>query len=234
MVSVSADELFQDPGAVAAAVTATLDRAGAGLTAQWRVTEVFRRSGLGRELVDSLVSPDPAARASAAQLCGAIRLSEAVLWIGDLLGDPNIQVREAAIRALGRLGGRRAVDTMMAAVDRVPMYRLAISLSQAASDIEIETLIRQPKSERAAVATVLACGLRRDSLRVPPLLGIAHDRRWPKRVRLAACLALGMIGDGSVADGLGKLATGEPDVAVKAAAARAQRRLQRVARRQRS
>jgi len=75
------------------------------------------------------------------------------------------------------------------------------------------------------VATVLACGLRRDVLRVPPLLGIAHDRRWPKQVRKAACKALAMIGDRSAADGLKRLALYESDPDVKSAADRAHDRV---------
>src|SRR3989442_13029891 len=99
----------------------------------------------------------------------------------------------------------------MASADGIPLYRLAITLSRAASDVDIEALMRQPASERAAVATVLACGLRRDVLRVSPLLGIAHDRRWPLPVRLAACKALAMIGDRSAADGLHRLSAAVPD-----------------------
>ena len=38
--------------------------------------------------------------------------------------------------------------------------------------------------QHTAIVTVLACGLRRDTLRVAPLLGITHDRRWPKQVRM--------------------------------------------------
>src|SRR5437899_2556718 len=122
---------------------------------------------------------------------------------------------------------RRAVEQIMASADGIPLYRLAIALSRAASDVDIEALMRQPASERAAVATVLACGLRRDVLRVSPLLGIAHDRRWPVPVRLAACKALAMIGDRSAADGLHRLAEAEPDETVKKTADRAYRRLLR-------
>jgi hypothetical protein len=93
--------------------------------------------------------------------------------------------------------------------------------------VDIEALMRQPASENAAVATVLACGLRRDVLRVSPLLGIAHDRRWPNQVRRAACKALATIGDSSAADGLHRLAASEPDPAVKRAAERSYKRLLR-------
>ncbi len=191
----------------------------------WRVTEPFRRTGLSTELLNSLVSPNPLTRAAAARVCGSLRLTESVLWIEDLIQDQNPRVRESAIRALGLLGGRRAVEALMAHTDRIPTHRLAIALSMAASDLDIEALMRQPASEKAAVVTVLACGLRRDRLRVPPLLGIAHDRRWPKPVRIAACKALGMIGDPSASDGLRTLVQREPDADVKKAAMIAQKRL---------
>ena len=113
----------------------------------------------------------------------------------------------------------------MASADTISIHRLAIALAMAASDLDIEALMRQPASEKAAVVTVLACGLRRDSLRVQPLLGIAHDRRWPKRVRIAACKSLGMIGDPAASDGLRTLVQREPDAEVKKAAVQAQKRL---------
>ena len=225
VLNVSAAELLAEPYKVGAVIVAALEQAGPGLTGQWRITEPFRRSGLGEELLNSLVSPNPLIRAAAARLCGALRLTGSVIWIEDLVQDKNPKVREAAIRALGLLGGRRAVEALMAAADRIPTHRLAIALSMAASDLDIEALMRQPASEKAAVVTVLACGLRHDTLRVPPLLGIAHDRRWPKAVRIAACKSLGMIADPASSDGLRTLVQREPDADVKKAAMHAQRRL---------
>jgi HEAT repeats len=227
VLNVTSAEMLAEPLPVAKVLGAAMDRAGPGLTGQWRITEPFRRSGLTDELLNSLVSPNPMTRSSAARLCGALRLTEAVMWIEDLVQDKNPMVGEAAIRALGTLGGRRAVDSLMAAADRISVHRLAITLASAASDLDIEALMRQPASEKAAVVTVLACGLRHDALRVAPLLGIAHDRRWPRRVRVAACKSLGMIADLSAADGLAALAQREPDADVKKAATLAHKRLLR-------
>jgi HEAT repeat protein len=225
VLNAKASELLAESLPVAAVITSALDKSGGGLTGQWRVTEAFRRSGLSDELFNSLESPDPVTRASAARICGALRLTEAVIWIGDLIRDPDSRVRDAALRSLGRLGGGRAVDALMASIDKVPMHRMAISLSRAATDMDIETLMRKPASEKAAVVTVVACGLRRDRLRVPSLVGIAHDRRWPKQIRLAACTALGMIGDPNSSEAMRRLAAGDPDPAMQAAANRTLRRL---------
>jgi len=227
VLNVSADELLAEPLAVANVLRAALDRPGVGVMGHWMVHELFRRSGLQEELVNSLASPSPVTRAAAARICSAARLTESFIWIGDLVADSNQRVREAAIRSLSQLGGRRAVDMLIAAADRIPLYRLAIALSRAATDVDIEALMRQPASERTAVATVLACGLRRDVLRVSPLLGIAHDRRWPRQVRMAACKSLATIGDRAAADGLKRLADSDPDAPVKKAADRAHRRLVR-------
>jgi HEAT repeat protein len=187
---------------------------------------VFRRAGRTDDLLNSLVSPIPETRAAAARLCGAMRLTQSVAWVEDLLADPNPMVRDSAIRALGQMGGRRSVEALMGAVNRIPLHRLAITLALAATDMDIEALMRQPASEKAAVVTVLACGLRRDALRVPPLLGIAHDKRWPIQVRIAACHSLGMIGDPSAVGSLDVLAEKDPDAGLKKAASRAWRRLQ--------
>jgi HEAT repeat protein len=152
-------------------------------------------------------------------------MSDSLPWIADLLSDSRPRVWDAAVRALGDLGGSRAVDALMSATGRIPQHRLAIELAHAASDMDIEALMREPASVQAAVVTVLACGLRRDPLRAGPLSGIAHDRRWPARVRVAACRSLAMIGDPGYVDGLRSLA-GDPDVNVRSAALKAQRRLE--------
>ena len=226
VLNTTAAEILNEPYQVGAVVAAALDRAGPALTGHRRVTDAFRRAGVSDELVNALVSPDPVTRASAARLCGSLRLGEAVIWIEDLLQDSDAKVRDAAVRSLAELGGRRAIEALMGSVNRLALHRLAISIARGATDLDIEALMRQPGSEKAATVTVLACGLRRDALRVAPLLGIAHDRRWPVQVRIAACRSLGMIGDATAVGGLDVLAEKDPDPGVKKAAAQAWRRLQ--------
>lgn len=225
VLNATAAEMLGEPGQVAEVFSAALRRPGTGVVAHSSLHAMLRRSRLYEELIDSLEAPNPLTRAAAARVCGAARMTEAVIWIADMLSDPNPVVRDAAVRALGRMGGRRAVDALIENADRIPLYRLAITLAQAASDVDVEALMRAPANERAAVATVLASGLRCDVLRVSPLLGIAHDRRWPDRVRVAACKALGSIGEPGAADGLTRLARHDPDAKIKDAAERAHRRV---------
>jgi HEAT repeat protein len=222
-LNIKASELLADAVPVAAAISAVLDQAGPGIMSHWRVSQALKPTRLDSDLLNSLADRDPKVRIAAARLCGALRMTDSLPWLGELLKDSRPKVWDAAARALGDLGGARAVDVLMAAVDRIPQHRLAIELAHAASDMDIEALMREPASVQAAVVTVLACGLRRDPLRAGPLSAIAHDRRWPSRVRAAACRSLAMIGDPTTADGLRGL-TSDPDAAVRTAAAKAQRR----------
>ena len=163
-------------------------------------------------------------RIAAARLCGALRMSDSLPWVADLLAT---QGRRFGRRRCGPSTWAAAglVDALMSAVGRIPQHRLAIELAHAASDMDIEALMREPASVQAAVVTVLGvCGLRRDPLRADSLNAIAHDRRWPARVRVAACRSSAMIGDPEMAAGLVNLA-GDPDAAVRSAAAKAHRRL---------
>ena len=222
-LNVKATELLANAGSVALAISDVVDRAGPGLTAQLRLSQALRSAGLADELLNALANPDPNVRIAAARLCGALRMTDSLPWLADMIGDSRPKVWEAAIRALGELGGRRAVDVLMSAVDRLPQHRLAIELARAASDMDMEALMREPASVQAAVVTVLACGLRHDSLRLGPLSAIAADRRWPARVRAAACHALAMIGDSSTAAVPIRL-TNDPEPAVRLAATKADAR----------
>ena len=223
-LNVKASELLADAPAVAAAIRKALERAGPGIAVQLRVSQTLSAGALGDELLNALANPDPNVRIAAARLCGALRMTDALPWLAEMIGDSRPRVWEAAVRGLGELGGRRAVDVLMSAADRLPQHRLAIELARAASDMDIEALIREPASVQAAVLTVLACGLRHDTLRVGPLSAIAQDRRWPSRVRAAACRALAMIGDPPTSAAVNRL-VGDPDPAVSSAAQKAQRRL---------
>jgi FOG: HEAT repeat len=223
-LNIKAPELLADAGAVAPAISGVLARAGPGLAPQLRLSQTLRSAGLVEDLLNALANPDPNVRIAAARLSGALRMTDSLPWLADMMADSRPRVWEAAVRALGQLGGGRAVDALMSGVGRIPQHRLAIEVARAASDMDIEALMREPASVQAAVVTVLACGLRHDTLRVGPLSAIAQDRRWPSRVRVAACRSLGMIGDATTSVALARL-TSDPDAAVRGAAIDAQRRV---------
>jgi HEAT repeat protein len=230
VIDVKAPELLADGAPVAEVITAAMERAGMALAAQLTLTQTFRRSGLEGDLLDSLVSAEPAVRIAGARLCGALRLPDAVPWLSDMLDDPVPAVQEAAVRALGRAGGRRVVDALMAHADRLPRYRVAKELARAASDVDFEALLRDGSSVRTTVTVLMACGLRGDALRTPLLVKMAQDRKCDTEIRVAACRALAMIGDPAGADALRLLGT-DPDAAVQKAAVRARMRISAAMRR---
>jgi hypothetical protein len=163
-------------------------------------------------------------RIAGARICGALRLPDAVPWLADLLDDPIPAVREVAARALGQAGGRRVVEALMSRADRLPQYRVAKELSRAASDIDLESLLRETGSPRATVTVLMACGLRGDALRTPLLVKMAQDRQCETQIRVAACRAVSMIGDPAGADAMRTLGT-DPDEAIRKAAVRARMRI---------
>jgi len=232
VLNVPISEFLAEVGSISLALSRAFERAGPSLGKQWRVTQAFRRAGFGGELLDSLASPDPKRKIAAARLCGALRFGEAVPWLADLLGDPSPEVQNAAMRALGATGGGRAVEALMDAADRLPCSRLAIELSRAASDMDMEALLRRPGSVRTTAAVITACGLRGDTLRVPRLTAMAQDRRIDSRLRVAACRSLSMIRDPATAEVMRGLAT-DPDAAVRVAAGKARMRINFARHRQR-
>ncbi len=218
VVTASAADLLANADTVAPAIASVMHRPGITLAQQWRVTQIIHKAGIDAQLLDSLASPDAATRAAGAKLCGALRLPEAVPWLSDLLVDGEESVRDAAARALGRTGGRRAVEALMGAVDRFPAQRLSVDIAHAASDIDLDGLLRTASSAKALVVVAIACGLRADALRFPRLVAIARDGAGDPEVRAAACRALGMIGDRAAAGVLRNLSSGQDQIVSEAAA----------------
>jgi hypothetical protein len=224
VLNVKASEVLAEPGAVAEVISAALENAGNGLVPQLTVTQTFRRSGLEADLIDSLASSDPAVRSAGCRICGALRLPNAVPWLADLLDDPSPAVRDVAIRSLADVGGHRVVAALLARADRLPSYRLAMALARAASDIDLESLLREPGSVKTMVTVLMACGLRRDALHGHLVVRMAQDQECETEIRVAACRALAMIGEPAGADGMRLLAT-DPDETVRKAAVRARMRI---------
>jgi len=62
----------------------------------------------GETLLRELKNPDPEMRYEAARACGELELREAVATLASLINDADREVQEAALSALGRIGGQRA------------------------------------------------------------------------------------------------------------------------------
>ncbi len=86
-------------------------------TEKMRVSAVFAmgRSADTRweqEVQQELFSTNPEMRYEAARACGELQLSEAVSMLEELTEDTDIEVQQAAIWALGQIGGDRARKTL--------------------------------------------------------------------------------------------------------------------------
>jgi HEAT repeat protein len=224
VLNVKSSEVLAEPGPVTEVISAALEGAGNGLMAQLAVAATFRRSGLEPDLLNSLASPDPAVRIAGCRICGALRLPDGVPWLADLLDDPSPAVRDVAIRSLADVGGHRVVAALLARADRLPSYRLAMALARAASDIDLESLLREPGPAKTMVTVLMACGLRRDALHGHLIVRMAQDQECETEIRVAACRALAMIGEPAGADGMRLLAT-DPDETVRKASVRARMRI---------
>jgi HEAT repeat protein len=147
-----------------------------------------------------------------------------VPWLVDMLDDPSPAMRDVAIRSLADVGGHRVVAALLARADRLPSYRLAMALARAASDIDLESLLREPSSVKTMVTVLMACGLRRDALHGHLVVRMAQDQECETEIRVAACRALAMIGEPAGADAMRLLAT-DPDETVRKASVRARMRI---------
>src|SRR6185437_16149713 len=145
-------DMIANVDSVAPAIAAVMHRPGVTLAQQFMVNRALRRAGLDSEILDALASPDAQTRRAAARLCGAFRLAEAVPWLSDLLEDEDEPVRVEAARGLGRTGGRRAVEALMASGDRFNAHELAVNLARAASDLDLDGLLRSAGGTHASVA----------------------------------------------------------------------------------
>jgi HEAT repeat protein len=62
----------------------------------------------GRQVRQKLSSPNPELRYESARACGELQLPEAVPELEELADDADPEVQEAALWALGQIGGDRA------------------------------------------------------------------------------------------------------------------------------
>ncbi|NIN64870.1 MAG: hypothetical protein GTO63_09245 [Anaerolineae bacterium] len=68
----------------------------------------------GSTVIRELTSPNPEMRYEAARACGELELRQAVAGLIDLILDPDREVQQAAISALGKIGGREARRALQA------------------------------------------------------------------------------------------------------------------------
>jgi HEAT repeat protein len=158
-----------------------------------RIAMGLKRTGAYDTVVDQLAAADPLRRRRSARLAGALRLEQAVPWLGGLLRATDAQTRQAAARALGRIGGARSAEILLRAACRRPMTpSLVISLAHASPDLFLETALDSRPVEAPREVVAVAAGLRRRMASVRPLLDLLAS--GTPRERAAARRALRSLG----------------------------------------
>jgi len=151
--------------------------------------------GTIRQMLDGLSSSVDATRVRCARLSGALRIEEAVPWLGSLLGHSNDEVQSAAARALGRLGGARSADALVRALywRRGVKMRVVLELARSAPDHYLEVALFNPDLVDVRQHIAIAIGLRRLTSSIPALLRLQAN--GVRNEAAVACRALGSIGD---------------------------------------
>ncbi|HEX6351263.1 MAG TPA: HEAT repeat domain-containing protein [Candidatus Dormibacteraeota bacterium] len=178
-------------------------------------------SGPLRDLLYQRFGEDePARRVPAMQIAGLLGMGECIPLLARAAAGTDATVREAAARALGRIGGAGAADALVRAIRwrRESAVRLTLELARAAPVLYLERALLDLEFAPVRGWLALAAGLRRRPSAVASLVHVlATGSRFE---RIAACRALGWIGDPSVLPAIGYLLK-DPGWQVRWAAARA-------------
>jgi HEAT repeat protein len=212
-LAIDPDESGLDIAALIREVTAELQPGSPDLA---RMVAAFELTGSSDKLIDRLSASDVAQQASSARIVGALRMERAVPWLAPLLQVRDRAVREAAARALGRIGGARSAEALMRAIQRWGLSStLIVELTRAAPDLFLESVLTQAGPSGATCAAALACGLRRRRQATTPLVALVAS--GSRRERVISCRALGWIGDRSAIPAVtAALEDSEPNVRASA------------------
>ena len=172
---------------------------------------------------------------NAVALLGALRSQESLAELTLLLQHDEIRVRREAIRAITKIGGKRAIEILLQAagsgdpeLQRQAILSLGAMRATVASSTLMATLKQKNWSQRGVDLkkdTIRALGEIRDPEAIPELLKIITKRHWlhkqlSNELRVAAAAALGDIAEESTRAALEK-ATNDKAMTVARAAAQA-------------
>lgn len=214
-----------DPELDGAALLAAVARPyGAGSAEIDRLVAAMHANRLYDTVLDQLSAQEASRQARSARLVGALRVEAAVPFVAALLSGSERALRDAAARALGRIGGVRSAAGLLHAVTHgAHGPTIVIQLAHASPDLFLEAALGEAETTGGAtVAVVAAAGLRHRMASVRPLLATLQ---WgAPSARAASCRALGWLGAVSTAPDLAA-ALDDPSWRVRLSAAKALGRL---------
>jgi HEAT repeat protein len=190
------------------------------LLALRRLASGLKRGRVHALLLDQLWGPDPKVKRRVITVLGRLEMDEVVPWLAPFLGNPDEGVRVNAARALGRIGGGRASDALVKALywRRGSLNRVVMELARAAPDLYLERALVNPHHSGIRASLAVAAGLRRRRTAVASLMHVVAS--GSRAERIAACRALGWIGDRTVVPAIQYL-LGDAGWQVRVAAAKA-------------
>ena len=176
-----------DPSVVLAQVAAPMQVDSVELR---RLVAAFHRSGSVNGVIEGLGAPTVERRIRSCTALGALRLEDAVPWVAPLLRAKNPKVSASAARALGRIGGVRSADALIAAIQHKGPRRTFIgALARAAPDLFLETALQSRLRRGTLAAVAIAAGLRRRHTAIGPLTSLLGT--GTHRQRVICCRVLG-------------------------------------------
>jgi HEAT repeat protein len=188
--TIDLDEKGLDVAALVHEVTTRLPPDGHALQ---RLVNALHRSGTTDAIIDGLAARDGVRRARCARLVGSLGMAQAVGWLGPMLASRERPVRDAAARALGKIGGIRSAEALMMAIRRIgPSRMLIVELTRAAPDLFLEVELSGPYRPAVRSAVAVAAGLRGRHTAIGPLLAMLTS--GTRRERIVSSRALGWIG----------------------------------------
>ena len=155
-----------------------------------RLAAALDESGWLQNVTTGLAGAGTERQIRACRTIGALRLEAALPWIAPLLRASDTKVSAAAARALGRIGGARSADALLAAIQRRgPRRAFIVALADAAPDMYLETALRSRLHQRTLGPVAVAAGLRRRRTAIRPLTQLMSS--GTHRQRVMCCRALG-------------------------------------------
>jgi HEAT repeat protein len=189
------------------------------------------------ELVRLIAAKELEVATEAIRMAGALKTQAAVMALGKLLGDADVQMRQIAAQALTAIGSPGAMQALERAIDdsdrdvRVTAVRAMTARSYRPVLTRLENVVKGKRVRDADLTEKMAFFEGYGSLCGES--GIAHldallngkgflGRREDSEMRACAAIALGRVGTPKAIDTLRKAAT-EKDVVVRNAVSRALR-----------
>lgn len=158
-----------------------------------RIVAAFERSGIAYAAIDGLASSNVRHRITSARMVGALRMEKAIPWLSMLLASGQPALVEPAARTLGRVGGWRSAEILVAGIRRSgPRRVLVTELARAAPDLFLEVGLSRAEKPTVINALAIAAGLRRRHAAVGPLTALLLA--GTRAQRAISCRSLGWIG----------------------------------------